>query len=265
MSAAVGTGLERIAAAFAERPGRATLMPYLMGGHPDLEASKACCLAAADAGAGLLELGVPFSDPLADGPAIHAAGTRALEAGVTPPLALEVCAAAAERMPVVLMVYANVVLANGAEDYARRAAEAGASGVIVPDLPYEESGELAAACDAEGIALVPLVAPTTPADRLERIAERARGFVYVVSVAGTTGERASSARFARGGAHPPGHRPSRGGGLRHLHPRAGLVGGRPGGRRDRGQPRGPRGRGGRRPCGSRGRLVAGAAAALAGC
>jgi tryptophan synthase alpha chain len=190
VSAALGTGLERIAAAFAERAGRATLMPYLMGGHPDLEASKACCLAAADAGAGLLELGVPFSDPLADGPAIHAAGTRALEAGVTPPQALEVCEAAAERLPVVLMVYANVVLAGGAEDYAGRAAAAGASGVIVPDLPYEESGELAAACDAEGIALVPLVAPTTPADRLERIAERARGFVYVVSVAGTTGERA---------------------------------------------------------------------------
>jgi tryptophan synthase alpha chain len=90
---------------------------------------------------------------------------------------------------VVLMVYANVVLAGGVEDYARRATEAGASGLIVPDLPYEEAGELAAACDAEGIALVPLVAPNTPAARLERIVQHARGFIYVVSVAGTTGER----------------------------------------------------------------------------
>jgi tryptophan synthase alpha chain len=190
VSAALGSGVERIAAAFAGRRGRATLMPYLMGGHPDLDASKECCLAAADAGAGLLELGVPFSDPLADGPAIHAAGTRALAAGITPSLVLEVCRAAAERLPVVLMVYANVVLAAGVEDYAGRAAAAGASGLIVPDLPYEEAGELGAACESEGIALVPVVAPTTPASRLERIAGLGRGFVYVVSVAGTTGERA---------------------------------------------------------------------------
>jgi tryptophan synthase alpha chain len=190
VSAALGTGLERIAAAFAEREGRATVMPHLMGGHPDLETSKACCRAAADAGAGLLELGVPFSDPLADGPTIHAAGTRALEAGVTPPQVLDVCRSVADSLPVVLMVYANLVMAGGAEDYARRAAGAGASGLIVPDLPYEEAEDLGAACDSVGIALVPLVAPTTPADRLERIASRARGFVYVVSVTGTTGERA---------------------------------------------------------------------------
>jgi tryptophan synthase alpha chain len=189
VSAATGTGVERIAAAFAGRSGRAALMPYLMGGHPDLERSRDCCLAAADAGADLMELGIPFSDPLADGPVIHAAGTRALAAGVTPADVLDLCEAAAERLPVVLMVYANVVLNGGVEEYVRRAASAGASGMIVPDLPYDEAIELRAACDAEGVALVPLVAPTTPAERLERIGADARGFVYMVSLSGTTGER----------------------------------------------------------------------------
>jgi tryptophan synthase alpha chain len=189
VTATTDTGVARIAAAFAARSGRAALMPYLMGGHPDLERSRECCLAAADAGADLIELGVPFSDPLADCPVIHAAATRALEAGVTPTHVLSLCEAAAERLPVVLMVYANVVLSGGVEDYVRRAASAGASGLIVPDLPYDEAAELRAACDAEGLALVPLVAPTTPADRLERIGADARGFVYMVSLSGTTGER----------------------------------------------------------------------------
>ena len=189
MSAATDTGTARIAAAFAGRSGHAALMPYLMGGHPDLERSRACCLAAADAGADLIELGVPFSDPLADGPVIHAAGTRALEAGVTPGDVLTLCEAVAPRLPVVLMVYANVVLSVGLEAYARRAADVGAAGLIVPDLPHDEAGELRAACDATGIALVPLVAPTTPPARLEQIGADARGFVYVVSLSGTTGER----------------------------------------------------------------------------
>ena len=189
MSATVQTGVERLAAAFAGASGRAALMPYLMGGHPDVESSKACCAAAADAGADMIELGVPFSDPLADGPVIHAAGTRALEAGVTPDHVLDICAEASDRLPVVLMVYANIVLARGAEDYVRRAAQAGASGLIVPDLPHDESAELRAACDAEGIALVALVAPTTTPERLRAIGADARGFVYVVSLAGTTGER----------------------------------------------------------------------------
>jgi len=185
----VETGIERLAAAFAAARGRAALMPYLMGGHPDLEQSKECCVAAAEAGADLIELGVPFSDPLADGPVIHAAGTKALKAGVTPHDVLDVCALASQRLPVVLMVYANVVLAGGAEDYVDRAAAAGASGLIVPDLPHGESAELRAACDAAGVALVALVAPTTTPERLTDIGADARGFVYVVSLAGTTGER----------------------------------------------------------------------------
>jgi len=187
VSASTATGIDRLAAAFAGARGRAALMPYLMGGHPDVEASKACCVAAADAGADLIELGVPFSDPLADGPVIHAAGTRALEAGVTPDEVLGICAEASQRLPVVLMVYSNIVLHAG--DYPKRAAAAGASGLIVPDLPHDESAELRAACDAAGIALVALVAPTTTPERLEAIGADARGFVYVVSLAGTTGER----------------------------------------------------------------------------
>jgi tryptophan synthase alpha chain len=180
---------EQIAAAFAAHKKRAALMPYLMGGYPDLEASGAAGEAAAGAGADLLELGVPFSDPLADGPVIHAAATRALAAGATPDGVLEVCERLAARLPVILMVYVNVVLAGGAERFARRAASAGAAGLIVPDLPHDEAGELRAACDAEAIALVPLVAPTTTTERLSEIARDARGFVYAVSLTGTTGER----------------------------------------------------------------------------
>jgi tryptophan synthase alpha chain len=181
--------VSRIDAAFASHGKRAALMPYLMGGFPDLDTSVAAGLAAADAGADLIELGIPFSDPLADGPVIHAAATAALERGVTPHGVLEACRSVSERVPVVLMVYANVILAGGAEKFALRAAAAGASGLIVPDLPHDEADGLREACDAEGLALVPLVAPTTTDGRLERIGADARGFVYAVSLMGVTGER----------------------------------------------------------------------------
>jgi len=180
---------DRIAAAFGGHGKRAALMPYLMGGYPDLETSLAAAEAAADAGADLIELGIPFSDPLADGPVIHAAGTRALAAGATPHGVLGACEKLAGRIPVVLMVYVNVVLAGGADQFARRAAGAGAAGLIVPDLPHDEAGELRAACDAEGLALIPLVAPTTTPERMTDIGTDARGFVYAVSLTGTTGER----------------------------------------------------------------------------
>jgi tryptophan synthase alpha chain len=180
---------EPIAAAFSAHGKRAALMPYLMGGYPSTEESVSAGLAAADAGADLLELGIPFSDPLADGPVIHAAGTEALAAGATPHGVLGVCERIAVRVPVVLMVYANIVLTAGVEAFALRAAAAGASGLIVPDLPHDEAAELRAACDSEGLALVPLVAPTTTPDRIAAIGADARGFVYTVSLTGTTGER----------------------------------------------------------------------------
>ena len=187
--AAAGGGTARIAAAF-EHPGRrAALMPYLMGGHPDLETSRACLAAAIDAGADLIELGIPFSDPLADGPVIQEAGTIALRAGVTPDDVLGLCREVAGRVPILLMVYANVVLTHGGDHFAARAADAGAAGLIVPDLPHDEADAVREACDAAGLALVALVAPTTPPERLAAIGAEASGFVYAVSLTGTTGER----------------------------------------------------------------------------
>lgn len=186
------TGEERIASAFekAGGEGRAALMPYMMAGFPDRESSLAVAAAYADSGADLIELGVPFSDPLADGPTIHAAATAALEAGATLDTALEVCESVSERVPVVPMVYSNMVLAHGgASEFARRAAAAGAAGAIVPDLPLEEAGEIRQALTDAGLALIPLLAPTTPPERRARICQAAQGFVYVVSTIGTTGER----------------------------------------------------------------------------
>ena len=186
------TGLELIAEAFARAraDGRsAALMPYLMGGYPTLEASRDVGLAYARAGADLVELGVPFSDPLADGPVIHAAATTALDAGATLPAVLEVGRAIAAHVPVVLMCYANPIFARGLERFADALVAASISGLIVPDLPLEESGDILAACDARGVALVPLVAPTTPDDRLASIGAQARGFLYAVALTGTTGER----------------------------------------------------------------------------
>jgi tryptophan synthase alpha chain len=183
------TGVERIAHAFASHGKRAALMPYLMGGYPNLEESRAIGLACAENGADLVELGVPFSDPLADGPVIHAAATEALKQGVTPLWVLEVCAALSERLPVVLMAYANLVLQT--DGFVEKAAAAGAAGVIVPDLPHDEAAPLRAECDARGLALVPLAAPTSSDERLEEIGRDARGFVYTVSLTGTTGERTS--------------------------------------------------------------------------
>jgi tryptophan synthase alpha chain len=185
------TGAERIAAAFAAAPGRAALMPYLMGGFPTVADSVRVGEAYADNGADLVELGVPFSDPLADGPVIHAAATRALAAGATTHDVLEAGARIAERVPVVAMCYANPILARGLERFTAELAARGISGLIVPDLPLEEAEAALAACDAAGVALVPLVAPTTPPARLEAIGAAARGFVYTVSVTGTTGERAA--------------------------------------------------------------------------
>ena len=197
MSTQAATGVQRIADAFAAGEKRAALMPYLMAGYPTLEQSIAIGRACVQAGADLLELGVPYSDPLADGPVIHEAGTRALAAGASLSGVLEVARSLSPGVPVVLMCYANIVFAPGAAAFVQRLARTGACGLIVPDLPLEEAGEVAEACAQCGIALVPLVAPTTPDDRLRAIGAGARGFLYTVSVVGTTGEReALQDRFA---------------------------------------------------------------------
>jgi tryptophan synthase alpha chain len=197
--AAEQTGVERIAAALAFPGGdkRAALMPYVMGGFPTIADSIAIGHACIQAGADIIELGVPYSDPLADGPVIHDADTRALAAGASLAAVLEVARALAPNVPVVLMCYANMVFAPGAGAFVERLARTGASGLIVPDLPLEEADEVFAACERLGLALVPLVAPTTTPERLARIGARARGFVYAVSVVGTTGERSAlGERFA---------------------------------------------------------------------
>jgi tryptophan synthase alpha chain len=203
------SGVDRIAEAFASACAdgrRAALMPYMMGGFPSLAVSEAIGTAYADSGADLIELGIPFSDPLADGPVIHAAGTAALAAGARVDAVLRVCRAVSIRVPVVVMCYINPILARGIERFADALQAAGASGLIVPDLPLEESDAVRAACERRGLALVPLVAPTTPAERLARIGASARGFLYTVSLTGTTGERtalddALGAVIARAAAH----------------------------------------------------------------
>jgi tryptophan synthase alpha chain len=188
------SGTERIAEAFARARAdgrRAALMPYMMGGYPDLEQSRRIALAYAEGGADLVELGVPFSDPLADGPVIHAAGTAALGRGATLPGVLGLVGPLAAHVPVIVMCYANPILVRGTSRFADALADAGASGLIVPDLPLEEAGEVREACAARGLALIPLVAPTTPAHRLSQIGAGAQGFLYTVSLTGTTGERAA--------------------------------------------------------------------------
>ncbi len=187
-----GTGPARIAAAFAaaSEEGRAALMPYMMGGFPDHETSVAIAEAYVEGGADLIELGVPFSDPLADGPVIHAAATTALGAGARLESVLQICSGISDRVPVVLMAYSNMVLGgDGPAEFAARATGAGASGVIIPDLPLGEDEEARRVLGEAGLAVIPLVAPTTLDRRRSEICEAATGFVYVVSTVGTTGER----------------------------------------------------------------------------
>jgi tryptophan synthase alpha chain len=185
-----GDGRIRAAFAAAKDEGRAALMPYMMAGFPDRESGLAVAAAYVDAGADLIELGVPFSDPLADGPTIHDADTKALAGGATLRTALEVCEAVGDQVPVVLMVYANMVLAHGGgAQFAKLARAAGACGVIVPDLPLGEDEGIREAFGEAGLAMVPLIAPTTSAERRKEICDVASGFVYVVSTVGTTGER----------------------------------------------------------------------------
>jgi tryptophan synthase alpha chain len=203
------SGTERIAEAFARARAdgrRAALMPYLMGGFPDLPTSRRILRAYVEGGADLIELGVPFSDPLADGPVIHQADIAALRAGATVDSVLEMARDVGRDVPVVAMCYSNPIFARGVERFLDALLSASISGLIVPDLPVEEADELRERCDSRQLALVPLMAPTTPEDRLARIGSGARGFVYVVSVVGTTGERGSledglSAVVARAAAH----------------------------------------------------------------
>ena len=181
------TGSEKLRAAF--RDEWVALVPYLTAGYPTLEGAREVGEAYVEAGADVVEIGVPFSDPLADGPTIQNTTTRALENGANLDYCLELASEFSGRVPVVFLVYYNVVFARGIERFVREAVEAGVSGLVIPDLPVDEVGRLAELATDVGVALCPLAAPTSTDERLARVGELATGFVYCVSVAGVTGTR----------------------------------------------------------------------------
>lgn len=182
------TGARRLTAALegGATSRRPRLLPFVCGGHPSRAAFPALLARVADA-ADVVEIGVPFTDPMADGVTIQRASAAALAAGVTLPWLLDVVRDVRPSAPVVLMSYLNPLLAAGVDALARHAAEAGVSGLIVPDLPLEERALLGPALDDVGVALVQLVTPLTSPSRLERLCAASGGFVYAVTRAGTTG------------------------------------------------------------------------------
>lgn len=185
MTARLVARLERVAA---ER--RAALVTYVMGGDPDLETSSAILAALPEAGADIVELGMPFTDPIADGPAIQAAGGRALEAGQTLPATLKMASkfrAADPDTPLILMGYYNPIYVYGVELFLSDAKRAGVDGLIIVDCPPEEDDEICLPARQAGLAFVRLVAPTTEEARLPAILGNAAGFVYFVSITGVTG------------------------------------------------------------------------------
>ncbi|HLJ81141.1 MAG TPA: tryptophan synthase subunit alpha [Ktedonobacterales bacterium] len=186
-----------IAAAFAraKAEGRVALIPYVMSGYPDVAASEEIAIALCQAGADVLELGVPFSDPLADGATVQAASQQALDSGMTPAGALELARRISARVstPLVLMGYYNPIFSYGIERFVMAAADAGVAGLIVPDLPPEEAEPLRAAAASHGIELIFLVTPTSTEVRIAQVARMAGitggGFLYCVSLSGVTGTR----------------------------------------------------------------------------
>jgi tryptophan synthase alpha chain len=188
----------RIAERFAllRARGERALVPFLSAGDPDLETSEALILAMVEAGADLIEIGVPFSDPIAEGPTIQRASERALAGGATLRRILALVKGLRERVeiPLLLMGYANPLYAMGEEAFAAAASEVGVDGIIVPDLPPEEGAGLFAQCRQAGIDPVLLAAPTTTPERLAMLARETRGFLYYVSLLGVTGARSELAQ-----------------------------------------------------------------------
>jgi tryptophan synthase alpha chain len=178
-------GGEKLRAAFPE--GRVALIPYLTAGYPTLDRAREVGEAYIEAGADIVEIGVPFSDPLADGPTIQDTTTRALQNGADLDYCLELASGFSGRVPVVFLVYYNIVFARGVEEFLGEAA--GVSGIVIPDLPIDEAGRFAQLSAERGVAFCPLAAPTSTDERLARVGELASGFVYCVSVAGVTGVR----------------------------------------------------------------------------
>ncbi len=183
--------MNRIENAFKNKP---IFMPYFPLGYPDLDTSIGVIEALAKNGADLIEVGLSFSDPLADGPVIQHATQIALEKGITVRKSLEAVKELRNRgveIPLILMGYYNPMLAYGLEKFVHDAVDAGVDGFIIPDLPMEESDEFVGATGQSPLPLIQMLAPTTPPNRMERIARNAKGFIYLVSVTGVTGERKS--------------------------------------------------------------------------
>jgi len=182
--------LSRITSVFSQ-PGHTALIPYITVGYPTVEATLKVVPLLASRGCDIVELGIPFSDPLADGATIQKASFRALQNGITPGLCLEVAKELSQKVetPLVFMTYFNPVFSYGLEEFCGACASSGVSGLIIPDLPMEEGLELEAITQRQGLDLIYLLAPTSTDERIRLVAERSRGFIYLVSVTGVTGAR----------------------------------------------------------------------------
>ena len=184
--------MSHIASVF-NQPEHTALIPYVTVGYPTVEATLKMVPLLASSGCDIVELGIPFSDPLADGVTIQKASFRALQNGVTPKLCLEVARQLSSKVniPLVFMTYFNPVFSYGVEEFCAACNRAGIDGLIIPDLPPEEGSELEASTQKQGLDLIYLLAPTSTEERIRLIAERSRGFIYLVSVIGVTGARDS--------------------------------------------------------------------------
>ena len=187
------TGIELLGDAFAQckAESRRAVSPFVTAGDPDGKSTAAILDSICTAGATCCELGVPYSDPIADGPVIQASYTRALNAGMTLTKMFDIVSSFSKShsMPLLAMASYSLIYRNGIKTFVKRGQESGLAGFVVPDLPLEESDELDTQCRLAGLALVRLVTPTTPPERAREIARRSTGFLYCVSVAGVTGER----------------------------------------------------------------------------
>ena len=174
-----------------KQQGRIALMPFLMAGDPNLKTTTEILLNLQDNGADIIELGIPYSDPLADGPVIQLAASRALSSGTCPSSVLKMLRDIRDKLsiPVVLFTYCNPIFSYGFEKFCEDAAKSGASGLVIPDLPLEEADKFSPIASSRGLDLILLVAPTTPKSRMSRIVKSSKGFTYLVSVTGVTGER----------------------------------------------------------------------------
>lgn len=180
--------------------GQCALIPFITAGDPDLATTAEALKVLDSHGADLIELGVPYADPLADGPTIQAAATRSLKKGTTLESVLTIVKEVSPQItaPIILFTYYNPVLNRGVENFLKDIYEAGARGLVVPDMPLEEMDDLLAIAQKVGIAVILLVAPTSPEERIKAIVEKSQGFVYLVSVTGVTGVRREVANRVEG-------------------------------------------------------------------